>query len=225
MRNRFQSLLAAALLLLAGAPAGAATVSNVAIAEGEGAAEITYDLSAAGPCAVALVGSEDGGESFELRVESAQGDLGPAVSPGRGKKIVWHIALDYPDGLGDREVVLEVVADEAEPEPEFTAEDEEAASCLDRGFNRECAAAMEALGRRHPWVLLDALGHPDPWVRAGAAELLGRLGRGEAVPALIGLVEDTPLPEGNNTTTVREKRRVQVTTVRVRERYVTVRNR
>lgn len=224
MRAQLASLLAA-LWLLPIVSAQAATVSNVAIVEGEGAAEITYDLSAAGPCAVALVGSQDGGETFALRVGGAEGDVGPAVSPGRGKKIVWRIAADYPEGLGDREVVLEVVAQEAEPQYEFTAEDEAEASCLDRGFSRECAAAVEALGRRHPWVLLDALGHPDPWVRAGAAELLGRLGRGEAVPALIGLVEDTPLPEGNHTTTVREKRRVQVTAVRVRERYVTVRNR
>lgn len=77
---------------------------------------------------------------------------------------------------------------------------------------------------RHPWVLLDALAHPDPRVRAGAAELLGRLGHREAVPDLIGLLQDTPLPEGDNTITVREKRRVQVSRVRVRERYTTVRN-
>ncbi|MEW6487481.1 MAG: HEAT repeat domain-containing protein [Thermodesulfobacteriota bacterium] len=222
MRARFGAVLAA--LWLAAVPCvRAAVVSGVSMAEREGVVEVAYDLSAEVPCEVALVGSEDAGATFALRLKGAEGDVGPAVAPGRGKKILWRIAVDYPEGLGDREVVLDIVA--REPDIEFTAEDEVTASCLDRAFTRECAAAVEALGRRHPWVLRDALAHPDPRVRAGAAELLGRLGHREAVPELLGLLEDTPLPEGDNTITVREKRRVQVTRVRVRERYATVRNR
>lgn len=214
---------ALAAVVLAVGPAGAASVGNVAVAERPGVAEVTYDLRAAGPCAVALVGSDDGGLTFALRVETVEGDVGPSVAPGSGKHIRWRVSSDHPAGLAGREILLDVVAEEAEPE--FTADDAAAAACLGEEFTAGCAAAVEAVGRRHPWFLAEALGHPDPLVKAAVAGMAGRLGYREAVPALLSLLEDTPLPEGDNTVTIREKRKVEVAQTTVRERYGTVKNR
>ncbi len=208
---------------LAARPASAASVGNVAVAERPGVAEVTYDLQAAGPCVVTLVGSDDGGLTFTLRVETVEGDVGPSVAPGSGKIIRWRVSSDHPAGLAGREILLDVVAEEAAPE--FTADDAAAAACLEGEFSAGCAATVEALGRRHPWFLAEALEHPDPLVKAAVAEMAGRLACREAVPALLSLLEDTPLPEGDNTVTIREKRKVQVAHSTVRERYGTVKNR
>jgi len=209
--------------LLAAGPAWGASVGNVVIAERPGVAEVTYDLHAPGPCAVTLVGSEDGGRTFGLRVETVEGDVGPLVAPGSGKRALWRVSADHPAGLAGRDILLEVRAEEVEQE--FTAADEAAAACLEAGFTAECAAAFEGLGRRHPWLLVEALEHPDPRVRAGVAEILGRVGCGGAVPGLLALLEDTPLPEGDNTVIIREKRTVRAAVRTVRERYGTVKNR
>lgn len=206
----------------------AATVDNLTVEETEASIVIRYDLEAAGPASVRLVGSADGGETYDLKVETVEGDLGPDVPPGAGKRIVWRFPEDHPAGLGGFNVVLQVLAEEAGTEPEaaeFTPEDEALASCLEGRADAACEAGLETLGRRHLWFLLEALDHPRPEARSAVARVLGRLGDREAVAPLIALLEDTPLPEGDNTVTVREKRRIQVQQGRTEEKYQTVRNR
>ncbi len=206
----------------------AATVANLTVEETEASVVIRYDLESSGPASVRLVGSGDGGETYDLNVGSAEGDLGPEVEPGAGKRIVWRFEEDHPAGLAGFDVVLQVLAEEAggeEEDLELTEEDEALSACLDGPIDAACEEGLADLGRRHPWLLLEELGHPRPQARAAVAAVLGRLGEGDAVGPLVALLEDTPLPDGDNTVTVREKRRVQVRERVTSERYRTVRSR
>lgn len=206
----------------------AATVDNLTVEETESSVVIRYDLESSGPATVRLVGSGDGGETYDLNVGSAQGDLGAEVEPGPGKRIVWRFEEDHPAGLAGFDVVLQVLAEEAageEEEAELTGADEALAACLDGAIDAACEEGLAVLGRRHPWFLLEELEHPRPEARAAVARVLGGLGEGDAVGPLVALLEDTPLPEGDNTVTVREKRRVRVQQRVTSERYRTVRSR
>jgi ClpP class serine protease len=101
-------VLALALPLRAGA---SGPISNVQLEEGKKQVFVTYDLEAPGPVQVRLAGSENGGRAFTLKVRDVSGDVGPGVKPGKGKQIVWKFLSDYPNGLQDKDVVLDVRVD------------------------------------------------------------------------------------------------------------------
>ena len=66
------------------------------LAEG-GVVRIFFDLTADNPqqtIEVTLLVSQDGGQTFELTAVSMSGDVGGAVPPGLGKRIVWESARD-----------------------------------------------------------------------------------------------------------------------------------
>jgi hypothetical protein len=78
--------------------------------ERDQAVHVTYDLTSGGPAQVALVGSLDGGKTYTLKITAVSGDVGAAIQPGAGKKIVWKVRQDHPAGLDDKDVTLEVRA-------------------------------------------------------------------------------------------------------------------
>ena len=117
--------LLAAPVLWAGPPAlGAAPeVTNVVAVQREGAfiVDIAYDLVDADGDSVwvSLLFSLDGGASFPVLCENVSGDVGPGVTPGSGKHIVWHARRDVP-GLELAAAVVRVRADDA-PYPTIAA--------------------------------------------------------------------------------------------------------
>ncbi len=71
----------------------------------------TFDLTAAEPACVKLIGSLDGGKTYGMKFSGATGDLGKGVEGGANKKIVWSIKKDYPSGLTSVDLVMDVVAE------------------------------------------------------------------------------------------------------------------
>ena len=74
---------------------------------------VFYDLD--GPTGkkvtINLLLSDDYGESFSIRPKTISGDVGKNVSSGIGKKIIWHIKKDYPNGLQGEGFVFAVDAE------------------------------------------------------------------------------------------------------------------
>jgi hypothetical protein len=98
-------VLAAHLLLVPAAPLGAQTfvtpkgeAQNVRFEQRDsGVVEIFYDLISSDARAVYNVvveGSQDNGASWGMRPKTMTGDVGPGVTPGAGKKIVWDSGKD-----------------------------------------------------------------------------------------------------------------------------------
>lgn len=85
-------------------------IDNVKLSLNAGMLYISYDLVAGSSACVALEGSLDGGENYNMTFKHSNGDIGKNVRPGRNKQIVWKISGDYPKGLMDADVVLDVVA-------------------------------------------------------------------------------------------------------------------
>jgi hypothetical protein len=85
-------------------------VTNIQLQESRKDVHVTYDLACGAPARVDLVGSLDGGKTFVMKIVAVSGDVGSAVSGGTGKRVVWRMHEDYPAGLDDKDVVLEVRA-------------------------------------------------------------------------------------------------------------------
>lgn len=76
--------------------AGRAEHMQFAVAEG-GVVRVFYDLVADNPqqlLGVRLLISRDGGQTFDLTPSTVSGDVGPAIAPGPGKRIIWESARD-----------------------------------------------------------------------------------------------------------------------------------
>lgn len=110
---RFGScVLAGAVLMAASTPRFAAqapirgeVTSLRASVTGPGTVEIRYDL--ASPRAglafdVSIVASEDGGVTFPITLSSVSGDVGTAIMPGAGKRVVWNAARDVERAAFDK---------------------------------------------------------------------------------------------------------------------------
>jgi len=113
LRNFRQPVYILALLLAVPAAsarhARAQTVTNVRqyrISDDE--ITVWYDLASNAPTGIGIAASFDGGSSFTYRPRTASGDVGPAVTPGTGKRIVWNLAGEERDIPGD--VVVRVFA-------------------------------------------------------------------------------------------------------------------
>ena len=91
----------------------APVVTNVVAKQVEKRVEITYDLDDADGdlMKVELLASSDGGNNFNLPVKSVEGDIGEDIYSGKGKTIIWHIAVDIPDFYSTN-AVFEVLADD-----------------------------------------------------------------------------------------------------------------
>ena len=82
------------------------------LAEG-GVVRIFFDLIADNPqqtVEVTLLVSQDGGQTFELTAVSMSGDVGGAVPPGLGKRIVWESARDV-ERLDTAQLRFRIVVD------------------------------------------------------------------------------------------------------------------
>jgi uncharacterized repeat protein (TIGR02543 family) len=87
------------LLLSVPAMAQAPVVSNVVAQQrpGTGLVDITYDVYAEHALVkISLQISNDDGVSFQIPVETYQGDIGDSISIGTNKKITWDAKKDWP---------------------------------------------------------------------------------------------------------------------------------
>ena len=85
------AILAACAIVFAAAP----VVSNVVATPSAGKVTITYNLSADGVCDVTmLVSADNGGKYNDVPPAAVSGAVGSNVSPGTGKRIIWHPGLD-----------------------------------------------------------------------------------------------------------------------------------
>lgn len=109
--GRFGVLFAGWLLLAAAPAEGLAAVgtADVVAAMGSGQVEITYTLVATEPSRVRLRGVRDG--ALPLRVRGVQGAAGEGIAAGPGHRLVWPYLADYPGGLDDVDVSLELLAE------------------------------------------------------------------------------------------------------------------
>jgi formylglycine-generating enzyme required for sulfatase activity len=83
-------------------PAPSSPVSNVTFAQrtdGSKLVDISYTLTG-GSSGISLAFSVDGGTTYSA-VSSATGDVGPTVSAGTAKQIVWDAGTDYPNAGSD----------------------------------------------------------------------------------------------------------------------------
>jgi formylglycine-generating enzyme required for sulfatase activity len=82
---------------------GAPVVSNVRASQrGDGSrlVDIRYDLAHNAACTVWPVLSGDAGVSWSVPAMTLTGDIGPGVSPGTFKHIIWDAAADIPGVVG-----------------------------------------------------------------------------------------------------------------------------
>ncbi len=98
--HAFHRYLTLALFALFGGRVQAAPlVTNIAAAQRSNShlVDITYDLAAPGftTAKVSLEISSNAGSSWTVPITSANGDLGPEVTPGTGKTIVWDAGADW----------------------------------------------------------------------------------------------------------------------------------
>lgn len=98
---------------LANSQEAAGRVVNIALyKEDYGLVTVCYDLVADGPKKITMVGNADG---FELEIDAVSGDIGVMITPGEDKCIFWESLEDYPDGLVDYEVKLDLIVTDYEP--------------------------------------------------------------------------------------------------------------
>lgn len=99
-----------AMILVAAWGAAAAEVTNVRSRVDGNQVVIIYDLDAKQFTAVSVRGSDDGGKYYRVKMEHVSGDVGESVPPGTNCRIVWDVLRDYPEGLGSRQVVFQILA-------------------------------------------------------------------------------------------------------------------
>lgn len=73
---------------------------------------MTFDIVGTKKACVRVKGSFDKGENYNMTFRGATGDIGANIAPGRNKRIVWRTLVDYPDGIGDMDVLIDVETEE-----------------------------------------------------------------------------------------------------------------
>ena len=95
------TLAAAASLLLPGTLPAAPGLANVRASQraGTNLVDIRYDLGTTNPggLLVRVSVSTNGGLSYTLPATNFSGDIGPGITGGANKLIVWDAARDWPD--------------------------------------------------------------------------------------------------------------------------------
>lgn len=106
------------LLLFFASLSHAASIRNMQVYEEEGGrVRVCYDLVSNGTMNIRLIGKAD---NFDLDIDKVSGDVGKMVLPGDNKCILWDTMADYPDGLSQYDVVLDIEYSEYQPAPEPT---------------------------------------------------------------------------------------------------------
>lgn len=87
-----------------GLHAAAPVVSSVRSAQRAGThlVDIYYNLVASGPCAVYVAVSDNAGASWNVPVFTLTGAVGPGVTPGNDRLIVWNAGTDWPGRYNDQ---------------------------------------------------------------------------------------------------------------------------
>ena len=101
-------------------------VSNIAVSQrtdGSKLVDIHYDLADADadPCLVTVQASSDGGSTWTVPITALTGDVGPGVTPGTGKQIVWNSWTDVPGVVGAQFKIHLCADDGYSPIPEDMA--------------------------------------------------------------------------------------------------------
>ena len=86
-------------------------ILNLDISTEESTVYFTYDLVAPEPSCVKIVGSLNKGASYDMKFTGTKGDVGKSVPPGNRKRIAWKPLADYPRGIADLDIILDVVAE------------------------------------------------------------------------------------------------------------------
>lgn len=111
----FVSVALAAVLPTLASANSAPVITNVVAQQipNTGDVEITYDVSDADGDLLAanFVCSSNNGTDYDLYPVSVTGDVRKPMSPGAGKRIVWHASADYPGRYWSQVVVKVVVND------------------------------------------------------------------------------------------------------------------
>jgi hypothetical protein len=98
-----------------------ANAEIVQVVFSRGIVTITYDLVAPDPQSmfeVEIEVSANGGQTYDVRPRSMRGDVGGAVSPGRGKRVVWEAAKETESLQTDQfrfRVVIRIATRPEEP--------------------------------------------------------------------------------------------------------------
>ncbi len=82
-------------------------VSNVTASQrtdGSRLVDIYYNLADADgdPCTVSVQASDDGGANWAVPITAVSGAVGPGITPGMNKHIVWDCAVDLPGAFGSQ---------------------------------------------------------------------------------------------------------------------------
>jgi hypothetical protein len=86
-------------------------IQNLGMEESGSDIVFSYDLVAAEPACIKVIGSLDNGATYDMAIKTISGDLGKGISEGKGKRIVWNMGKDYPKGLPSDNVLVDVIAE------------------------------------------------------------------------------------------------------------------
>ena len=111
----------------AGAQNNPPVVSNVTAAQrddGSKLVDVTYDLDDADgdSCTVWAVVSDNAGVTFRVPAFTFSGDVGPSITPGNGRQIVWDAGADIPGAILTSAVVRVYADDGNGPAPMVVVE-------------------------------------------------------------------------------------------------------
>jgi sulfatase modifying factor 1 len=71
--------------------------------------DIYFNIIHDQPVTVSIYASQDNGVTWNLPINHVSGDVGPNISPGNGKHIVWNVLAEHPNIIYDN-VELKVIA-------------------------------------------------------------------------------------------------------------------
>jgi formylglycine-generating enzyme required for sulfatase activity len=106
------------VLLTASTHAAPPVVSNIRAGQRAGThlVDIYYNVSAIGPCTVYVAVSDNGGTSYNVPVFTLTGAVGPGVTPGNDRLIVWNAGTDWP-GRFNSSCKVRITADDGTAPP------------------------------------------------------------------------------------------------------------
>lgn len=112
-------MLSILLLATVGTLSGAPVVSNLTVAQRSDntkMVDVWFDLTNSLPMTVTLLVSDDNGVSWDVSCNLTSGDIGPGISPGSGKHIVWDVLAEHP-GINGDQFKFKIIADDGTPPP------------------------------------------------------------------------------------------------------------
>jgi formylglycine-generating enzyme required for sulfatase activity len=89
-------------------------ITNVQFRQESSKVIVNYDLEAASSYQINMLFSTDGGSHFEGPLQAVEGDVGPGISPGTGKQIIWNV-LEERESLCSEGIVFKIAASQNMP--------------------------------------------------------------------------------------------------------------